>query len=248
MSNNAFIKGLTEGFIKNLPAILTGTTVVTGVGTVVYSVWAGWKIKEVTEDETIDNKTKTKKIVILSIPTVLGAATASGCAIAAQKENSKRIATLAVGAAGAITLASDETKEKALELIDKNHKIHKAKRSEVKSNISVNSDEVIEIKDLVTGYKFKTTLADLWFTVNRFNDDIASGLLGTDDTRTLAEFYRSLLGDSYDNIPSHELIKFGSDKSWEGIYDKNVILSIELGSELGEDLKPIYTIDYDYLG
>lgn len=246
--SNEFIKGITEGFIKNLPTILTGTTVVVGLGTVGYSTWAGWKIKEITEDETIDNKTKVKRIAILSTPIVIGATAASGCAIAAQKENSKRFAALAAGAAGAITLTSDETKEKALELIDKNHKIHRAKKKETKANISVNSDEVIEIRDMVTGYKFKTTLSDLWFTANHFNEDMASGLLGTGETRSIAEFYRSLLGDEYDNIPSHELIKFGSDISWEGVYDKNVILSIQLDSELGPDLKPIYTMDYDYLG
>lgn len=245
--SNTILKGITEGFIKNLPAILTGTTVVTTIGTVSYSIWAGWKIKEVTEDETIDNKAKVKKITVLSLPIALGTGLASGCAIAAHKENSKRIATLAVGAAGAMTLASDETKEKVLEVVDKNHKLHKANRSDVKSNISVNSDEVIEIEDLVTGYRFKTTLSDLWFTVNRFNEDLSS-MLGTGDTMNIAEFYRKLLNDEYREIPSHELIKFGSDTNWEGIYDKNVILSIQLDSKLGDDLKPIYTIDYDYLG
>lgn len=245
--SNTFLKEITEGFVKNLPAILTGTTVLVGTSTVVYSTWAGWKIKEVTEDETIDNKTKVKKIAILTLPIVIGTGAASGCAIAAHKENSKRIATLAVGTTAAMTLASDETKEKVLDIVDKNHKVHKAKNKDVKSSISVNSDEIIEIEDLVTGYRFETSLADLWFTVNHFNEEL-SNMLGTGDTMNLAEFYRNLLGDKYHNIPSHELIKFGSDTNWEGVYDKNVILSIQLDSKLGEDLKPIYTMDYDYLG
>ena len=246
--SNTFWKGITEGFIKNLPAILTGGTIVVGLTTVAYSTWAGWKIKEVTEDETIDNKTKVKKIVVLSLPIALGAGTATGCAIAAQKENTKRLAALAVGATGAATLANEDTKEKVLEMVDKNHKLHKAKKSGEKANISVNSDKVIEVHDLVTGYRFKTNLNQLWFATRQFNDSIADGLLDSPETKSIAEFYKILLGDEYDNIPSHELVRFGTDSNWEGVYDKNVLLSIELGSELGNNLEPYYTIDYDYLG
>lgn len=244
--SNTFWKGITEGFVKNLPAILTGGTIVVGIGTVAYSTWAGWKIKEVTEDETIDNKTKVKKIIVLSLPIALGAGAATGCAIAAQKENSKRIATLAVGAAGAVTLANDETKEKVLEMIDKNHKIHRSEKKNEKANIAVSTDEVIEIYDNNTGYRFKTTLSDLWFEVNRFNEEL-SRMIGTGDTLSISDFYARLLGDSYGCLPAHELVKFGTPLNYQMEYDRAVMLTINLGSMLDENMKPIYTMDYDYL-
>lgn len=246
--NNTFIKSITEGMIKNLPAILTGVSVVSEVGTVTYSVWAGWKAKEITEDDSIDNKQKVKKIALLSVPTIFGTLLSGGCAIAAHKENGKRFAALTVsGTAGAILMASDETKDKALDLIDKNHKIHRRITNEgVKSNINTDSTEVIDIYDEVTGYKFQTSLSDLWFTVKRFNDEV-SQIIGTGETRTIGDFYDYLLGSKYERIPSHELVKFGTDISYEGNYDNAAILSIELGSRLGDDLKPVYTINYDYI-
>lgn len=246
--SNGFWKGITEGVIENLPAILTGASVVVGVGTVGYSNWAGWKIKEITEDESIDNKQKAKKIAIISVPTVLGTVLASGCAIAAHKENSNRLAVLAAGTAGAVTLVNDETKEKILDVVDKDHKIHRAKKSEVKSNITVGSNEEIEIEDQVTGYRFKTTLSDLWFTANQFNDDLLN-VIGTGEKMSIADFYERLLGEGYNACSAHELVKFGSDVSWDSNhFDKNVILSIQLDSRLDEHMSPIYTMDYDYLG
>lgn len=246
--SNAFLQGITEGVINNLPAILTGASVVTGVSTVAYSTWAGWKIKEITEDESIDNKTKVKKVAIVSIPTVLGTTLACGCAIVAHKENSKRLAVLAASAAGAATLVSDDTKEKILDVVDKDHKIHRTKKSEVKSNITVGSNEEIEIEDEVTGYRFKTTLSDLWFTANQFNDDLLN-IIGTGEHMSIADFYERLLGEGYRSCSSHELVKFGSDVSWDSNhFDKNVILSIQLDSRLDDNMKPIYTMSYDYLG
>lgn len=243
--SNTFFKGIAEGVINNLPAILTGTAVVSGVSTVGYSIWSGWRIKEITEDESIDNKTKVKKIAIVSVPTLAGTIFTSGCAIAAQKENSKRLAVLAAGAAGAATLVNEDTKEKVLDLVDKNHKVHRG-RKDVKANIAVGSNEVIEIEDTNTGYRFKTTLSDLWFEVNRFNDELSS-MIGTGDNLTISDFYCRLLGESYSVLPALELVKFGTHVNFDGMYDKAVLLSIELDSRLDENMKPIYTMSYDYL-
>ncbi len=245
---NAFLKGLAEGLNKNLPAILTGVSVLTEVGTVGYSVWSGWKIKEITEDEELDNKTKVKKIVLLSIPTVAGTIISGGCSVAAHKESSKRYAALAVTAgAGAISMANEETKDKVLELVDKDHKVHKAKRSGTKANITAANDEVIEILDEVTGYKFNTTLADLWFSVNAFNDEVIA--VASDGNMTkLSAFYEHLLGDKYSYVPAHDLIKFGSKNGDNFIMNDIVILSVQLDSKLDDNLKPIYSISYDYIG
>lgn len=244
---NAFWKGLAEGLNRNLPAILTGVSVITDVCTVGYATWSGWKIKEVTEDESLDTKTKVKKIAILSVPVVAGTALSSGCAIAAHKENSKRYTALAITAgAGALSMVNEDTKDKVLEMVDKDHKIHRSKKKDVKSNITASHNEVIEIEDEVTGYKFKTTLADLWFAVNRFNDDV-SALIGTGETKSISDFYERLLGDEYEQRPAHELIKFGTALGRDMCYDKAVVLSIQLDSRLDDNLKPVYTMSYDYI-
>lgn len=245
--SNAFWKGMAEGLNKNLPAILTGVSVLTEVCTVGYSVWSGWKIKEITDNEELDNKTKVKKVALLSVPAVAGTAVSSGCAIAAHKENSKRYAALAITAgAGALSMVNEDTKDKVLEMVDKDHKIHKAKRSDTKSNITAASNEVIEILDEVTGYKFKTTLADLWFSVNAFNDEV-TGLAAAGETVKISSFYERLLGDTYEYVPAHDLIKFGAKTGYDFNMSGIVILSVQLDSRLGDDMKPIYTMNYDYI-
>ena len=247
MKMDALLKQVAEGLEKNLPAILTGGSVVTELCTVGYSVWAGWKIKEITENEKLDTKTKVKKIALVSAPVAVGTAVSSGCAIAAHKENTKRYAALAVTAtAGVASLAkNDEAKDKVLDVVDRDHKIHRTKKDE-KSNITANSNEVIEIYDEVTGYKFKTTLSDLWFTVNRFNDEVCA-YINTGETVSIDKFYDTLLGESYDAVPAHELIKFGNKISYMDRDEAPVVLSIQLDSRLDENMKPIYTMTYDYI-
>jgi hypothetical protein len=88
------LETIKKGIEENLPTILTATGVVTGLGTIGYSVYAGYKIKEIVDDETLDKKQKRKKIIITSIPTVGGAVVSTACNVLAGKENANRYAAL----------------------------------------------------------------------------------------------------------------------------------------------------------
>ena len=71
-----------------------------------------------------------------------------------------------------------------------------------------------------------------------FNNRVTS----VEDTYPISEFYKSLLGDGYDEtFSAHEKIKFGMN------YNGTVIFQPEFTAMLTEDLKPIYGIMYNYI-
>lgn len=223
---------------ENLPAILTYGGVLTAMATTGYSVWAGWKIKEVVEDETLDQKQKTIRIAKLSLPILGGAVISGTCVVSAHKEHEARY----VGVAGLYAASKVDKKkleEKAKELIgeEKVEEIKKEiKQDEIKKKCDpvapgVPLDKPIWIHDTVTGYVFQTTMADFWDTVSEFNDLLDS------ERSDIGHFYEMLLGDKYEYANVHDDVEFGLGTNCAGF-------SPHLGSEVARDLTQVYTIEY----
>lgn len=236
MENKALNNLLTmvkEGFDENLPSILTAGSVVTMIATAGYAVYAGWKIKEIADDKELETKTKVKRIAFLSLPIAGGAAVSGACAIGANKQNKERYAALtALVATGASAVNKEEIGEKVSEITGKKQKKHKAFVDQ-----PVNENETITVTDSITGYKFTTTLADFWRSQRLFNEMVSCNA----ENYSLSCFYEELLGDRYIKPDIHDDITFGTD--WEG---KTVLFNPEFDVELDGNMKPQYTISYDY--
>lgn len=237
------LNNLRKAIDDNLPTVLTGTGVVIGVTTVVYSIFAGWKIKEVVEDEKLEKKDKIKKTVVISAPVLIGTVASTACVVGAHKEHAKRYLALS-GLYAASRLDAEKLKEKAVEIIGED-KVNEIKKEVMKDNIKSDvrsssenlnvqvGDEII-IHDLVTGYVFKTTLNKFWTMVHEIND------LAETESVPMATFYERLLGkEEYRHAASYDDIGFGNGEDVGSFRPR-------LDSELTSDMKNIYTIEYPY--
>lgn len=225
---------------ENLPAILTFASAILAVGTTGYSIWAGAKIKEVLDDPDLDQKTKIRKIVLLLLPAIGGAAGAVTCTVSAHKEHTSRYVGLA-GLYAATKLDKEKLEDKAKEIIGV-EKVEEIKAEIVKDDVrekcaslgpSLDLDHEITIHDLVTGYVFKTTLVDFFRVASEFNN-----MLGY-ERMDIGSFYEMLLGHEYTEAKAHEYFTFGLGSEVAGF---NPTLDIELSS----DMYPVYTIEYRY--
>ena len=235
---NNFIKTLD----RNLPTILTGISVVTGIASTAYAVYAGYKtakeMEEIPEDATTVEKIK--KIAPKFIPVAAGVIVSSGCAIAANHENGKRYAALAATLA-ATRIDTAKVQAKAEEILGKE------KAEEVKQEISkdkdardayarliADADKRMAFHDLETGYVFRSTLNDFLFAQRTLNDRIESMNEGS-----ISDLYSSMLGDEYVEASIHNDVVFG--RNLEVKY-----FNPSLDVELGPDLQPVYSLSYSY--
>lgn len=247
---NDFINKATTTIDKNLPTILTGVSVVSGIATAVYSVYAGFQIKKawdkLPEDATTLDKVKA------AAPWVIGTATgitvSAGTAIAANHESGKRLAAAGLVVASTkldMQKLQDKTKEilgeeKAKEVEEELKK--DPKTANAYGNYISNKDKRMTFRDTNTGYFFRSSMRDIEYTKRKFNNELS---LHKDDegyTQSMAEFYDRLLGDDYDEIPVHTNVLFG-----EKFKDpKAMMLDIEYEYEVGPDMEPICAINYSY--
>lgn len=222
------LENLTGAIDENLPTILIVGGIVTGLTTIGYSVYAGSKIKEVKSDEKLSKKEKAIKIAKLSFPIVAGAGLMTACDILAHKKYEAKYGEL-LALYGVAKFDGKKLKEEASKILGEPDKKVEKKLQDIPEPIN----RTIEMKDLVTGYRFKTTMQDFWDAVN-----VVNSMAGA-ETVDMGIFYENLLGNQYECADAHENIKFG-------IYCDTTSLRPEFGSELDENLKPIYTITYDH--
>lgn len=227
------LETIKKGIEDNLPTILTATGVVTGLGTIGYSVYAGYKIKEIVDDEKLDKKQKRKKIIITSIPTVGGAVVSTACNILAGKENANRYAALGAMYA-ASKLDGDIFKQEATKIIGKD------KVEEIEKNISKKNpipsgpkNRRAHFIDQVTGYEFDTTLQAYLDAVKKFNQ------MATIEELPISSLYEELLGDDYTYVEMHDHVRFGIDTS-------SPYLSPEFDGALDDNMVPCFSVTYDY--
>lgn len=246
---NDFLTNLSVKVDKNLPTILTGASVVTGLATVGYAVWAGFKIKEdlntIPDADTLE---KIKKIAPRLIPILIGASAASGFAIASNHESGKRIAA-ATGLVAATKLdmvkLQDKTKEilgeeKAKEVEDELKKDPKTSNSF--GNYIASKDKWLTFKDANTGYFWDSTLRDMEFTRRNFNKSLIQQSDNDNYTQSIAEFYDRLLGEKYDEVPIHTSVLFGAKFKDEGANR----LDFDYEYVVGPDMQPICVVSYSY--
>lgn len=230
--------GIAENVMRkvkdNLPTIFTGASIVAGVSTIGYSVFAGWKIKETVDNKELDKKEKTKKIVKVSIPTVAGTVITVVCNVASHKEHMRKYAG-AMALYGLTKVDSEEFKEEMRKIVGKEkvEEVERDIRSQkiVEPNVPANCN--VRIRDDVTGYSFETTMNDFWNAVNTINEYAQS------DETSIAQFYEELLGKSYEFADIHERITFGYEGS-VGSFRPS------FAAAMTDDMKLIYTITYPY--
>lgn len=234
---------------ENLPTILKGVGCATGITTIGYSVYAGWKLRDVLEDEDTDGTTKFKKGLLTIAPVIVGTATSAALIVASDREYAKRYAAL-----GALAVANKaDVKELGNEALDKlglsdkkKDKKKEEKKPKQQKTPYANGDFTVEIHDLVTDYVFRTTLNDFWYTVGVFNEQIPDECSG--ESVGIDEFYRLLLKDEYAEVPTHSCIRFGDvENSFDPEHSVTTkVFSPSLESEITDKLTLRYVIDYNY--
>lgn len=230
---------------QNLPAILTGTSIVTGIATSILAVYEGMKLNEeltaLPDDAT--NVDKAKVIARRTIPVAVGAAISVGTCYAAHHESTKRYVALA----GTLAIANAEKKdllnfkEKAEEVLgkEKSEEIEKEVKEEKRERTTammagMSPNRTITIHDLETGYVFDTCLRDWYDAIETFNRDL-------DCSQKLVEDFFIELLDKGHGV--YDLPKCYGD--WIVGYDTTSPSFIpELGIECGPNMEPIYTIEY----
>lgn len=235
---NELVMDILKKADEHLPGILVVGGVVIGVATVAYSVYAGFKIKEIVSDEELETKEKAKKIAIVSAPAVLGTIASSACEVCAHKEQTKRYAALGtlIAASRAESLVGSDKVEKVKEVVT-------GKKSEEKSKKvlypNVEPAKIITIRDCETGFTFQTTMRDFMEKVNEFN----TTYINSSHLPTIADFYEMLLGElNYDRCSIHEHIAFGIR------YNDQIMPFVpEFDSGMDENMNLIYRINYDYI-
>ena len=239
---NKLIGNLLTKVDKNLPTILTGISVVSGIVTAGYALYAGFKMKEDLMDIPEDAKTidKVKKVAPRMIPVVIGMTATAGCAIAANHENGKRYAAVATAlAATKIDAAKLQHKAEELLGVEKSEELkEKLKNSDdtkkAYAQLMANADKRMVFHDLESGYFFRTTLNEFLFAQKRFNDKI-----DVNNDGSIADFYGLLLGDDFVEASAYNDIIFGKNMSQQHF---NPTIDVELGPEM----QPFYTISYNY--
>ena len=235
---NEMVTDILKKVDEHLPGILVVGGVVIGVATVAYSVYAGFKIKEVVSDEDLDTKEKAKKIAIISAPAVLGTVASSTCEVCAHKEQTKRYAALGtlIAASRAESLVGSDKVEKVKEVVT--GKKDKGTPEKAPYPEGVKPGDVIRIHDNETGYEFNTTLSRFMGAVSEFNSSDLNRA-----QPSIADFYELLLGEeNYEHCSAHDHIIFGVRFN-----DEIVTFAPEFNGGLTDDMRLIYTISYDYI-
>lgn len=223
---------------ENLPTILTGVGVISGLVTIGFAVYAGWKIHETVEDESKDTKQKAKSIVKVSIPVAAGAAVATTCTIAANKQSLARIAA-ASSVIAVSKIDKEETKKKIEDITGV--KIGNDDKREQKSETVATPPNVsnlkVRMKDGMTGLRFEASMNDFWKAVASFNAEIG------EDESNMLEFYEKIIGDKYgiDYMPIYENMKFGGYG-----YNPPTFQPRFTRCEIDGDMQPVYVFVYDY--
>lgn len=232
---NGMVESVTRKLKENLPTIFTVASIVAGVTTIVYSVYAGYKIKETVENKDLDKKEKVKKVVKTAVPVVAGAVVTVTCQVASHKEHVQKCAG-ALALYGATKIDSDNFKEEMKKLVGKEKVAEVERDIRNKENVvepQVPTNVTITIQDDVTGLTFETTMLDFWEAVNKINEE-AQG-----DTVSIAQFYEELLGKKYCFADIHDRITFG--------YDGSVVsFRPSFSASMRDDMKLCYAITYPY--
>lgn len=249
MKNNTFL----ETIDRNLPTICTGASAIIGLMTTGYSIWAGIKIKEASDGWDSDTPSSEKIVTVAkyAAPAVVGGVAAAGFAIAANRENDRRMLAMA-GTVAALKMDKDKARETLEDFKNKTKEIlgeEKATEVEeavaddtIKKNVSkcgivpstIETDKRVRFHDAETGYIFYTTLRKFQMAMNVINERCCT------KTQSMEDFYLELLGDDYEPTPLHNSIGFGS-----GCSDAKCFMP-EFEGETAEDMSLGYRISYDY--
>lgn len=249
MNNNTIL----ETIDRNLPTICTGLSAGLSLVTVGYSIWAGYQLKGAFDDFDEDTKTeeKVKTVAAYMAPAVVGGVAAAGFAIAANRENDRRMLAMA-GTVAALKMDKDKAREtledfknKTKELLgeEKATEVEEAVADDtIKKNVSkcgivpatIETDKRVRFHDEETGYVFYTTLRKFQMAMNVINERCCT------KTQSMEDFYLELLGDDYEPTPLHNSIGFGS-----GCPDAKCFMP-EFEGETAEDMSLGYRISYDY--
>lgn len=235
---NELVMNILKKADEHLPGILVVGGIIVGVTTVAYSVYAGWKIKEIASDEELEVKEKAKKIALISAPAVIGCVAASACEVCAHKEQTKRYAALGtlIAASKAESLVGKEKVDEIKEAVTGKKSSGKPEKAHYPEGVK--PGDVIRIHDDETGFEFNTTLVDFMTAVTEFNSQNLNMI-----QPTIADFYELLLGeDGYDHCSAHEHIMFGVRFN-----DEIIAFAPQFEGGLTDDMKLIYRISYDYI-
>ena len=238
-NNTKLLEKLRRGIDRNLPTILTGVGVISGIATIGFAVYAGWKIHETVEDESKDTKQKAKNIAKVSIPVAAGAAVATTCTIAANKQNLARLAA-ASSVIAVSKIDKEETKKKIEDMTgikftkDEDKKDQKTEVIATPPNVS---NLKVRMKDGMTGLRFEASMNDFWKAVALFNAEMG------EDTSNMLSFYEKIIGDErgIDYMPVYENMKFGGYENNPPTFQPRFT-----HCEIDGDMQPVYVFVYDY--
>lgn len=234
------LKNVTGVVEEHLPEILTAAGIGTGLCTIGFSMFGGWKIHEIMKDEKKDTKEKRWGVVKIVIPVAAGTALMVVCHVSASKVYMRRIAELgALYAASKVDLK--EFKKEVGKIVgdDKVEVIDKKMEAEKVVHPTAPANEKIRIYDEVTGYQFECTMLEFWNAVNKMNDMAAY------ETVRISDFYEELLGYDYENPSTHNHVCFGGDESSVGTEYISCLMP-SFGSRLDDNMQLMYTIKYPY--
>lgn len=192
------------------PGVLTGLSIASMIGTVLYSVWAGYQIAEILNEEDTEPIEKAKKIVPVAAPIIVGATFSGATGYLAHKKHLK------AAAATASMLAMYQKDNKYLQTFkDKAEEKLGVKKSEevhheTEGAIHAMSNQppmgyLTKWLDEVTGFTFWATPEEVDVAAEVYNEEFNN--LGEDDQREglpISRFYEILLGGKYVHMRAHE--------------------------------------------
>lgn len=239
---NKVISNVLTKVDKNLPTILTGVSVVSGLITAGYALYAGFKMKEDLMDMTEDATTidKVKMVAPRVIPVAIGMSATAGCAIAANHENGKRYAAVATAlAATRVDAAKLQHKAEEILGVEKADEIKEklkddADTQKVYAKMMANADTRVLFRDYETGYVFRTTLKEFLMAQKSLNKQIESSR-----EASISDFYHILLGDDYVEANVYNDVVFGKNTDAP-------FFNPDLDYEVGPDMQPVCVFSYNY--
>lgn len=223
--------------MKNLPIILTVGSAVLSAAAVGVAVYEGAKLKEDMDswDEETTTFEKVKTVTKRSLPFISLEAASIVCGIGSYKKQAAKIAALATGIAA--TQADKDKLQKQIDILKDPNKSKEEKEREIESYNpgDKNAFDTVWFHDTVTGYTYKSTLADFWEEVGEFNDILESG------NEPISTFYDSLLGRQYQHAKGYDDYVFGPSMGAKQFNPK-------LKASMAKDMTLMYDVSYRYNG
>lgn len=191
------------------PGLWTGLSIVSMLATVGYAVYAGYEIGKIMADEEMPKEEKTKKVIVKSIPIVVGATFSGATGYLAHHKNAKTIATLT----GAIAVSQKDNKylkafkERAEEKmgVKTSEEVHQEAEDVIHNRPFM--DARVCFYDMESGYSCMSTKKEFDIARELYNEEFNNlDEAGQLEGLPIERFYSLWLKDDY--IP----VKFHADK------------------------------------